>query len=104
MKRFAFILPIAALMAASSLAAQELPKKEYPSPNAIVDAAPASDWKTISASDLLVMDLAPDAKGEARRVTIQLMPPPFSPRVDRQYPQTSRREILGWDQHQPGAG
>ena len=78
MKRFAFILPIAALMAASSLAAQELPKKEYPSPNAIVDAAPASDWKAIAASDLLVMDLAPDAKGDPRRVVIQLMPPPFS--------------------------
>ncbi len=72
------IVFMAALMAASSLSAQELPKKEYPSPNAIVDAAPASDWKAIAASDLLVMDLAPDAKGEARRVVIQLMPPPFS--------------------------
>lgn len=77
------IVLMAALMAASSLSAQELPKKEYPSPNAIVDAAPASDWKAIAASDLLVMDLAPDAKGpntkaEPRRVVIQLMPPPFS--------------------------
>lgn len=77
------IVLMAALMAASSLSAQELPKKEYPSPDAIVDAAPASDWKAIAASDLLVMDLAPDAKGpntkaEPRRVVIQLMPPPFS--------------------------
>ncbi len=72
------IVFMAALMSASSLSAQELPKKEYPSPNAIVDAAPASDWQAISASDLLVMDLAPDAKGEPRRVVIQLMPPPFS--------------------------
>lgn len=78
MKRYAFILPLAALLASAPLSAQELPKKEYPSPNAIVDAAPASDWKAIAASDLLVMDLAPDAKGEARRVVIQLMPPPFS--------------------------
>ncbi len=72
------IAPLAALLAISPLSAQEQPKKEYPSPNAIVDAAPASDWQTISASDLLVMDLAPGAKGEARRVIIQLMPPPFS--------------------------
>lgn len=78
MKRYAFILPLAALLASAPLSAQELPKKEYPSPNAIVDAAPASDWKAIAASDLLVMDLAPDAKSEARRVVIQLMPPPFS--------------------------
>ncbi len=32
----------------------------------------------IPASDLLVMDLAPDAKNRPRRVVIQLMPPPFS--------------------------
>ncbi len=32
----------------------------------------------IPASDLLVMDLAPDARNRARRVVIQLMPPPFS--------------------------
>ena len=32
----------------------------------------------IAPSDLLVMDLAPDAKGKARRVVIQLMPAPFS--------------------------
>lgn len=69
---------LAPLLAVSPLSAQELPKQEHPSPNAIVEAAPASDWKAIAASDLLVMDLAPDAKGEARRVVIQLMPPPFS--------------------------
>jgi len=72
------IVLMAALIAASSLSAQDLPKKEYPSPNAIVDTAPASDWKAIAASDLLVMDLALDAKGGPRRVVIQLMPPPFS--------------------------
>lgn len=78
MKRYALILPLAALMAASPVSAQEPEKKEYPSPNAIVDAAPASDWKAIAATDLLVMDLVPDAKGDPRRVVIQLMPPPFS--------------------------
>lgn len=52
--------------------------KTYPSPNAIVDAADASEWIAIKASDLLVMDLEPDRDGKARRVIIQLMPEPFS--------------------------
>ncbi len=54
------------------------PPAEAPSPNAIVDAAPVGDWVEIAASDLMVMELAPDAKGKPRRVVIQLMPPPFS--------------------------
>lgn len=78
MRKNILITPLAALLALSPVSAQETEKKDYPSPNAIVDAAPASDWKAIAASDLLVMDLEPDAKGEARRVVIQLMPPPFS--------------------------
>ena len=49
-----------------------------PSPGEIVAAAPAGDWVAIPAADLLVMDLAADAKGAARRVVIQLIPPPFS--------------------------
>jgi peptidylprolyl isomerase len=49
-----------------------------PSPGEIAAAAPASDWVAIAPSDLLVMDLAPDTKGKARRVVIQLMPAPFS--------------------------
>lgn len=49
-----------------------------PSPGEIAAAAPAGDWVAIPASDLLVMTLAPDAKGKARRVVIQLMPAPFS--------------------------
>ncbi len=49
-----------------------------PSPGEIVAAAWDRDWVTIAPSDLLVMDLAPDAKGRPRRVVIQLMPPPFS--------------------------
>jgi len=47
-------------------------------PTDIVAAAPAADWVAIPPSDLLVMDLAPDANGRARRVVIQLMPSPFS--------------------------
>jgi peptidylprolyl isomerase len=47
-------------------------------PGEIVAAAPASDWIAIPASDLLVMDLAPDAALHPRRVVIQLLPQPFS--------------------------
>jgi peptidylprolyl isomerase len=47
-------------------------------PNDIIAAAPAKDWVRIAPSDLMVMDLAPDASGKARRVVIQLMPAPFS--------------------------
>lgn len=71
-------LPIAALLAASApLAAGEIPAAA-PSPAEIVDAAPQADWVRIPPDDLLVMDLADDARGLARRVVIQLMPPPFS--------------------------
>lgn len=49
-----------------------------PSPGEIVEAAAAGEWVRIASSDLLVMDLAPDAEGKPRRVVIQLMPPPFS--------------------------
>ncbi len=49
-----------------------------PSPGEIAAAAPAGDWVAIAPADLLVMDLAPDARGKARRVVIQLMPAPFS--------------------------
>ena len=85
------LLPIAALALLSSLAAApavlaqasaaQAAGKTKPSPLApseIVAAASKSDWTRIAPSDLLVMDLSPDAKGRARRVVIQLMPPPFS--------------------------
>ena len=49
-----------------------------PSPAEIVATAPAGDWVRIAPTDLMVMDLAADARGRARRVVIQLMPPPFS--------------------------
>ena len=69
--------PAALAQASANLAAG----KTQPSPLApseIVAAAPKADWVAIAASDLLVMDLAPDAKGKPRRVVIQLMPAPFS--------------------------
>lgn len=47
-------------------------------PSEIIDTAPKADWTAIPASDLLVMDLTPDAKRKPRRVVIQLMPAPFS--------------------------
>ncbi len=52
--------------------------KPASSPTEIVAAAPAADWADIAANDLLVMDLAADAKGHPRRVIIQLLPAPFS--------------------------
>ena len=48
------------------------------SPGEIVAAAPAADWVVIAPDDLLVMALAPDTAGRARRIVIQLMPAPFS--------------------------
>lgn len=82
MKRYLTLAASAAIFAAIPLAAQttaaEKEKKEYPSPPEIVAKAKAAEWMTIAPTDLMVMDLAPDAKGKARRVVIQLMPPPFS--------------------------
>ncbi|HMT42700.1 peptidylprolyl isomerase [Sphingorhabdus sp.] len=71
------LLACAAAFAALPLSAQDT-KPEYPSPPEIVAKAQAEEWVAIAPSDLLVMDLAPDAKGKARRVVIQLMPAPFS--------------------------
>ena len=70
------LLAAAAASLALPVTAQE--PAPIPSPGEITAAAPASDWIAIAAADLLVMDLAPDAKGKARRVVIQLMPAPFS--------------------------
>lgn len=71
------------LLAAAAAASLVLPAHaaepaEIPSPGEIAAAAPAKDWTPIAPSDLLVMDLAPDAKGKPRRIVIQLMPAPFS--------------------------
>lgn len=79
------LIPLAALLAATPALPQASANiaagRAQPSPLApaeIVNAAPKADWAEIAASDLLVMDLAPDAKGKPRRVVIQLMPAPFS--------------------------
>ncbi|NQW11845.1 MAG: peptidylprolyl isomerase [Alphaproteobacteria bacterium] len=79
MNKFISIASLAAIAIAAPLPAQDTEKPEYPSPNAIVEQAAPEEWITIAPSDLLVMDLAPDAAGEPRRVIIQLMPEPFSP-------------------------
>lgn len=72
-----YLLPTVAVLslAVPALAQEATPP---PSPGEIAAAAPARDWIAIAPSDLLVMDLAPDAKGKPRRVVIQLMPAPFS--------------------------
>lgn len=59
-------------------AAAQAPAPAPKAPSEIVAAAPAADWMDIAPDDLLVMQLAPDRDGTPRRVTIQLMPPPFS--------------------------
>lgn len=73
------LLTVAALSALSvPLAAQTAPATPALAPSEIVAAAPASDWIAIDPADLLVMTLSPDARGQERRVVIQLMPAPFS--------------------------
>ena len=67
----------AALALAFPVSAQEQ-SEGPPSPNEIVAEASAEEWVAISADDLLVMKLASDAEGNERKVTIQLMPAPFS--------------------------
>ncbi|NJM51242.1 MAG: peptidylprolyl isomerase [Sphingomonadales bacterium] len=76
-----FLAPVLAPLLAAALTVPAIAQEEPegpPSPNEIVAAAPAEEWTEIAASDLLVMQLAPDEKGKPRRVVIQLMPEPFS--------------------------
>ena len=68
--------PLSAQASAAQAAGKTKPSPLAPSE--IVAAAPNADWTRIAPADLLVMELAPDAKGKPRRVVIQLMPPPFS--------------------------
>lgn len=70
------ILALLAAVAASP--APATPPEKVLAPAEIVAAAPAAEWLQIAASDLLVMDLAPDAAQRPRRVVIQLLPAPFS--------------------------
>ena len=77
----AALIPLAPmLLGAQAAAAQSagLTQPDPRAPSAIVAAAPAGDWVTIAADDLLVMALAPDAARRNRRVVIQLIPAPFS--------------------------
>jgi cyclophilin family peptidyl-prolyl cis-trans isomerase len=76
MKKLMPLLACAALAAHLPLSAQEV--EPAPAPGEIVAAAKAEEWVAIAPSDLLVMELAPDAKAKPRRVVIQLMPAPFS--------------------------
>ena len=70
------LLPLLAQAAAAQSAGRREPDAKAPAE--IVAAAPAVDWREVAAEDLLVVELTPDAQGRARRVAIQLMPPPFS--------------------------
>jgi len=88
MKRL--LLPVAALAltlalqnspAGAQASARQVAGQTRPSPMApgeIIANAPKADWVRIAPSDLLVMDLVPDAAGAPRRVVIQLIPAPFS--------------------------
>ena len=70
----AFTLPAAALGQIET----EPPPPQPPGPSDIINAAGENEWVVIAPEDLLVMTLAPDAKGTKREVIIQLMPAPFS--------------------------
>ena len=76
LQQFAAVPPVLAQASAAQAAGRTKPSPLAPSE--IVAAAPRKDWTAIPANDLLVMDLAPDAKGKPRRVVIQLIPAPFS--------------------------
>jgi len=67
-----------AVMGALPVLARQAEPVMPPSPTQIVEAAPPGDWVGIPADHLLVVDLAPDAAGQARRVIIQLMNGPWS--------------------------
>ncbi|TKD51516.1 peptidylprolyl isomerase [Sphingomonas baiyangensis] len=72
------ILAAFALVQASAAQSQGRVAPDARAPGEIAAAAPAADWVSIDASNLLVVDLAPDAAGRARRAVIELMPAPFA--------------------------
>ena len=72
------LISLAATLALAVPASAQDEPEGAPSPNQIVDAAAPEEWIAIPAEDLLVMTLAPDEEGNARKVVIQLMPAPFS--------------------------
>ncbi len=73
-----YLACVLAVSAISTADAQTPAPPPYPSPGEIVAAAPPTEWVDIAPADLVVMDLAADARGKPRRVVIQLMPAPFS--------------------------
>jgi peptidylprolyl isomerase len=79
MRKILLASVLSASFTAPILAAEAAPPSTTPqTPAEIVARAPVADWKRIASSDLLVMELAPDAAGKPRRVVMQLMPAPFS--------------------------
>ena len=75
--RLTLAMALALTFSPTPLAAQDKPV-EPPTPASVVAASRPDEWKAIDPADLLVMDLAPDAKGAGRQVIIQVIPPPFS--------------------------
>jgi cyclophilin family peptidyl-prolyl cis-trans isomerase len=69
------ILALLSILQAAAAPAPAL--REAKGPATIVAEAPRSDWRSIDARDLLVIDLTAD-RGTARRVVIQLVPAPFA--------------------------
>ena len=78
MKSLTSLLLALPLMAAAPPLPTAPTSPQAKSPAEIVGEAPAEDWVDILPSDLLVMDLAADGQGRARRVVIQLAPAPFA--------------------------
>lgn len=76
--RISALLALSLSVVSVAAIAAEAPPKPALAPSEIAAAAPKGDWKSIPASDVLVMDLTPGTGGKPRRVVIQLLPPPFA--------------------------
>ena len=72
----AILLSILAQAAAAQAAGRAAP--DPVSPAEIAASAPDTEWVTIPAEELLVMQLPAGQRGEPRQVVIQLMPAPFA--------------------------
>lgn len=75
MKHLKALLTLPLLLAVPAAAQDEA---EPVTPSSVIANAAEEEWAPISADDLLIMELAPDAAGNPRTVVIQLIPPPFS--------------------------
>ena len=74
MRKAAAIASLAFLLANPAAAQVDAP----PTQASVLAAATADEWQAIAPEDVLVMDLAADNDGNARRVVLQLMPAPIS--------------------------